>query len=161
MCPFFFSFSDQCVIQGQTPYMPLVEQRLSYCLNDNYKDCERYKLLSDPAVMATMERRQHRRVLRQVPGFAFDQQKRAEIETVDISMGGVRVRSTAYIPPGECVDMSLTPVQDRSVEAHGCVRWASPRQADGRWSLGIQFNPGLDSTTSQALEAIIWNGTVI
>ena len=161
MCPYYFSFSDQCLIQGQPPYNPLVEERLHYCLNNNYVECERYRLFRDPNFMTSVERRNYRRVLFQMAGKAFTEGKHASVETVDISLGGLRIRSDSFIEPGKCVDFAFNAGEEGELELHGCVRWATPREADEHWTLGIQFNPGLVGKSREIMERLIWGGKVL
>ena len=161
MCPFYFSFSDECIIKGQPTYMPLIEQRLTYCLTDKYSECLRFKSFSQNEQPCIMERREYRRTLRQLNGVVFGPDKKSEIETVDISVGGARIRSTAYISPGKCVDMMIRGQEKKELEVHGCVRWASNREEDGKWSLGIQFNPVPEGDAMRTLESFVWNGEII
>ncbi len=160
MCPFYFSFSDQCIIKGQPTYMPLIEQRINFCLTDQYTECERYKSFSENPHFCAMERREYRRVLKQLKGLIYSPEKRADIETVDISLGGARLTSTAYIRPGECVDITIKEENGEEFDARACVRWASPQEGDGKWIMGVQFNPMPEGKAMSLLERIVWKGDV-
>ena len=144
MCPFYYSFLNQCVVKGQPPYSPFVEQKLVYCLADDYPSCSRYRLFFDGSGYPAMDRRAAKRVLKQYKGYMDGPEKRSYIETVDISKGGVRVKSNAYIPEGRPVNIVIEDEKGNKVDLSGRVRWASPQEEDGRWTLGIQFSYLLD-----------------
>ena len=144
MCPVYYSFLNQCVVKGQPPYSPFMEEKIVYCLGEEYHACERYRLFFEDSGYTAMDRRTSKRVLKQYSGVMVGPEKKSYIETVDISKGGMRVKSTAYIPEGRPVSIIIEDHKGNKVDLSGWVRWTSPQEEDGKWTMGIQFTHLLD-----------------
>ena len=146
MCPFYYSFLNQCVVKGQSSYSPFSEQRLVYCMADEYTLCDRYRLFFEGNIFPAMDRRSARRKLKQYSGYLLGPSKKAYIETVDISSGGMRVSSSAYLPEKHPVSIALNDENGNRIQLSGRVCWTGSKTDDGRWELGIKFNYSLDTS---------------